>query len=101
MRCPTLSELPPPPAGLTGWPWTEGSTVLPAEGPDGREWPLVSVVTPSFNQARYLEARGFGGTAPAAVPVEVLRDFHDGIASSGSLPLGLARRAVLGPVGAA
>ena len=34
-------------------------------------------------------------------PVEVLRDFHDAITSSGSLPLGLARRAVLGPVGVA
>jgi hypothetical protein len=37
--------------------------------------------------------------APADVPVEVLRGFHDGITSSGSLPLGLARRAVLEPVG--
>jgi uncharacterized protein (DUF885 family) len=52
-------------------------------------------------RARYLEVRGFAGVAPAEVPIEVLRDFHDGITSSGSLPLGLARRAVLGPVGAA
>ena len=37
-----------------------------------------------------------GASPPADVPVEVLREFHDAIASSGSLPLGLARRAVLG-----
>ena len=30
---------------------------------------------------------GFAGVAPRDVPVEVLRDFHDTIASSGSLPL--------------
>ena len=43
---------------------------------------------------RYLAARGFEGSA-AAAPVESLRAFHDAIASSGSLPLGLAERAVL------
>ena len=44
----------------------------------------------------YLASRGFEGVDPRDVPVEVLRDFHDAIASSGALPLGLARRAVLG-----
>ena len=44
---------------------------------------------------RYLDARGFAGVAPADVPVEVLRDFHDTIAAAGSLPLGLADRAVM------
>jgi uncharacterized protein (DUF885 family) len=52
-------------------------------------------------RARYLDARGFAGVSPAEVPVEVLRDFHDAITSSGSLPLGLARRAVLGQRGVA
>jgi glycosyltransferase involved in cell wall biosynthesis len=56
MRCPTVSELPPPPTGRTGWPWTEGSAVLPATRPDGTAWPLLSVITPSFEQARFLEA---------------------------------------------
>jgi uncharacterized protein (DUF885 family) len=44
---------------------------------------------------RYMAARGFGGTAPADLPVAVVRDFHHAIASSGSLPLGLADRAVM------
>ena len=34
----------------------------------------------STSGRRYLEARGFAGIAPADVPVEVLRDFHDAIA---------------------
>jgi uncharacterized protein (DUF885 family) len=44
---------------------------------------------------RYLDARGFAGVEPADVPVDVMRDFHDTIAAAGSLPLGLADRAVM------
>jgi len=56
MRCPTLVELPPSLPGKTGWPWTEESPQLPNILPDGRPWPQVSIVTPSYNQGPFLEA---------------------------------------------
>ncbi len=55
MRCPTLSELPPPPLGKTGWPWTEESPQLPDTMPDGQPWPRVSIVTPSYNQGQFIK----------------------------------------------
>jgi len=55
MRCPTLKELPPPPPGKTGWPWTEESPQLPDTMPNGRPWPKVSIVTPNYNYGRFIE----------------------------------------------
>ncbi len=55
MRCPDLSELPPPPAGRKGWPWTEAAPRLPYTLPDGSPWPRLSIVTPSYNRQEFIE----------------------------------------------
>ena len=55
MRCPTLSELPPPPVRKTGWPWTEETPQLPERMPNGSPWPKISIVTPSLNQGKFIE----------------------------------------------
>jgi glycosyltransferase involved in cell wall biosynthesis len=55
MRCPTLQELPPPPPGKTGWPWTEESKKIAETMPDGSSWPKISIVTPNFNCSHLIE----------------------------------------------
>ena len=55
MRCPTLSELPQPPSGRSGWPHTDESPQLPDSAPNGKPWPKISIVTPSYNQGQFIE----------------------------------------------
>jgi len=50
-----LGQLPSPPKGRSGWPWTEQSPAMPMCMPDGTPWPKVSIVTPSFNQGHFIE----------------------------------------------
>lgn len=52
MHCPSLKELPTAPAGCTGWPWTEA---VPNDSAENSSLPKISVITPSFNQAGFLE----------------------------------------------
>ncbi|MDD5135324.1 MAG: glycosyltransferase family 2 protein [Phycisphaerae bacterium] len=54
MKCPRLSELPAPPAGKTGWPWTEESKNSDWLAKRS-EWPRVSIVMPSYNQGQFIE----------------------------------------------
>ncbi len=55
MNCPTLADLPAPPSGRTGWPWTTASVVSAETMPDGSPWPRISIVTPSYNQGQFIE----------------------------------------------
>src|SRR5262249_24267921 len=55
VRCLTVDQLPLPPPGKTGWPWTEESPRLAETTPNGKVWPRVSVITPSYNQGQFIE----------------------------------------------
>lgn len=55
MHCRSSADLPPPPAGKTGWPWTGEMRPLSQVRGDGSPWPLISIVTPTRNQAQFIE----------------------------------------------
>lgn len=48
--------LPAPTSARTGWPWFDVPLILPPTMPDGRPWPRISIVTPSYNQVEFIEA---------------------------------------------
>jgi len=50
-----LNDLPPPPAAKVGWPWTVETTQIPKDYADSSVWPKISIVTPSYNQGRFIE----------------------------------------------
>jgi glycosyltransferase involved in cell wall biosynthesis len=53
---PVLQDLPDP-GERTGWPWTEASSLIDVApvDVDGADAPRVTIVTPSYNQGRFLE----------------------------------------------
>jgi glycosyltransferase involved in cell wall biosynthesis len=49
-------DLPAPLTGLSGWPWEAADPLVPPPLPAGQAWPRISLVTPSYNQGRFIEA---------------------------------------------
>jgi glycosyltransferase involved in cell wall biosynthesis len=47
-----LQKLPVPPSGKTKWPWINKSK---KETSNGKAWPKISIVTPSYNQGQFIE----------------------------------------------
>jgi len=54
-HCPRLEQLPAPPSGRSGWPWTIESAPASARAQNGARWPRFSIITPSLNQGGFLE----------------------------------------------
>ena len=54
-KYPTLTELPPPPLGRSGWPWTETSASVSYGTLHQPSGPSISIVTPSYYQAQFIE----------------------------------------------
>jgi GT2 family glycosyltransferase len=54
-RSSLFENLPPPPRGKTGFPWTQASPQLADVLPDGQPYPRVTIVTPSYNQGEFIE----------------------------------------------
>ncbi len=94
MRGPTSHQLPSPPPDKIGWPWTEDNPQLSDTMTDGSSWPAISIITPSYYQAQFIEEtirsvllQGYpnleyiiidGGSADGSV--EIIRKYADWLA---------------------
>jgi glycosyltransferase involved in cell wall biosynthesis len=52
---PKTNDVPSPISGKGGWPWTEHPSEFPDTMPNGNPWPWITIVTPSFNQGKFIE----------------------------------------------
>lgn len=48
-----IDYLPAPPNNMKGWPWTEENA--PTQYASNKNWPRLSIVTPTYNQGEYIE----------------------------------------------
>ncbi len=51
--CVSIDDLPTPPPDRKGWPWTQGASTFPGDKCNAS--PKISIITPSFNQGKYIE----------------------------------------------
>jgi glycosyltransferase involved in cell wall biosynthesis len=50
-----MNTAPPLYPEKTTWPWISRITDFPERMPDGKKWPKISIITPSFNQGNFIE----------------------------------------------
>lgn len=50
-----MSKFPLPPSDKIGWPWTTRFETQDAKTQTASKYPVISIVTPSFNQGKYIE----------------------------------------------
>lgn len=55
MPLPDLRDLAQPLPGKVGWPWDSQLPVFPDKLSNDCDWPKISIVTPSYNQGRFIE----------------------------------------------
>jgi glycosyltransferase involved in cell wall biosynthesis len=48
-------EIPTPPDTESGWPWDKAVDTSADTGVDRKNWPKISIVTPSYNQGKFIE----------------------------------------------